>query len=400
MPRLTQPFIIYSRKLKSGRICYYYKARDPDTGEQTQPKSTGCNTKTAAYAYCLDLMRKGKLISGEDKPQTLEEWVFKNHFFEWTDTQVLCPYCRDALDHSPADKPRVQRPYADKCYSILYKDILPLIGDKKIKNLKWQDIDQMCQSWHSRGLAPKTINNKISVLRLVLNFAVKTGAIEKNPAENLTPFYCPETKRGRLSIEEYKQLMDPGNFSAYWKNNLVYYTANLLSSVTGLRVGEILALTKEHLHDNYITVEHSYNRKYGSGPQKTKRGTDQIPIPPMVSKLMHLLAYHDGYIFSFNAGKKPATDTHTLEALKYALDQIGINEEARKERNIVFHSWRVFANTFFISKGISDDKVRDITRHETEEMTEHYTNFNIDDFKEIAEAQKELTEFKNKMGTD
>lgn len=42
------------------------------------------------------------------------------------------------------------------------------------------------------------------------------------------------------------------------------------------------------------------------------------------------------------------------------------------------------------SRGIADSKVRELTRHETEEMTAHYTDFHLEDFKEVIVGQEAL----------
>ena len=50
----------------------------------------------------------------------------------------------------------------------------------------------------------------------------------------------------------------------------------------------------------------------------------------------------------------------------------------------------MFCNTYFRDAGVPDSKIREVTRHETAEMTEHYTSFNLDSFKEVIQAQDSL----------
>ena len=42
------------------------------------------------------------------------------------------------------------------------------------------------------------------------------------------------------------------------------------------------------------------------------------------------------------------------------------------------------------AQGISGEKVRQLTRHASEEMTEHYSAFRLEDFKDVAAAQEAL----------
>ena len=39
---------------------------------------------------------------------------------------------------------------------------------------------------------------------------------------------------------------------------------------------------------------------------------------------------------------------------------------------------------------ISGEKVGQLTRHESEEMTEHYSAFRLEDFKDVADTQRAL----------
>jgi integrase len=77
-----------------------------------------------------------------------------------------------------------------------------------------------------------------------------------------------------------------------------------------------------------------------------------------------------------------------LKALYGAFKKIGISLEERKERNITFHSWRHFYNSLMRGK-IHDSKLRRLTGHKTLEMTEHYTHFNIDAYRDVLRIQNE-----------
>ena len=54
-----------------------------------------------------------------------------------------------------------------------------------------------------------------------------------------------------------------------------------------------------------------------------------------------------------------------------ALVRIGITDIQRIERNITFHSWRHFFNSYMRTR-IPDNQLRKITGHRTIAMTEHY----------------------------
>jgi hypothetical protein len=72
------------------------------------------------------------------------------------------------------------------------------------------------------------------------------------------------------------------------------------------------------------------------------------------------------------------------------LENIGIDEEEKKRRNLTPHAWRHFLNTALRSKGVADSKIRAITGHASQAMTDHYTDFNSSDLNEVQVVQNAL----------
>jgi integrase len=71
------------------------------------------------------------------------------------------------------------------------------------------------------------------------------------------------------------------------------------------------------------------------------------------------------------------------------LATIGINEEKRKARAITFHSWRHFLNSVIRGR-VPDEKLRLMTGHQTEKMTENYTHLLEEYYTEIWKVQKDV----------
>jgi len=224
----------------------------------------------------------------------------------------------------------------------------------------------------------------------MLGEAERLGLIERNPWDRVKGFKPSKHPKGILTLEEARKLLNPASIKTVWNDNQVYYSASLLAAVTGLRLGEVLALKRSDLLPDHIHVAGSWKgKKYGLGKTKTKR-VDDIPIPPFVHETIDAWCTWDGFIFSFQVGAQPVTGNRVLDALYKALDMIGITREECHKRNLKFHSWRAFANTFMRARGISGEKVRQLIRHESEEMTEHYSDFHLEDFKDVAAAQETL----------
>ena len=88
------------------------------------------------------------------------------------------------------------------------------------------------------------------------------------------------------------------------------------------------------------------------------------------------------YIFSV-FGDKPVSRIYLLNHLRKAMDAEEIDW---KKRNVGFHSWRHFLNTQLLSHGISGEKTREITGHTTEEMTQRYKHFELEDYRDILDV--------------
>ena len=90
----------------------------------------------------------------------------------------------------------------------------------------------------------------------------------------------------------------------------------------------------------------------------------------------------NGFVFSENQDTfRRAFYVHT-----------GMTDDERLKRNLTFHSIRHFFNTYLVSKGIQEIKVKSIMGHSSGKgsMTERYTNFQPYHFQDVVLAQREL----------
>jgi integrase len=76
------------------------------------------------------------------------------------------------------------------------------------------------------------------------------------------------------------------------------------------------------------------------------------------------------------------------------MDEVGIQD--RRRRNITFHSTRRFFNTLLRRSGAESSIVQKFTGHNSDDMTESYTDYLPGDMQVIAEAQKLLVDGKLK----
>jgi integrase len=124
-----------------------------------------------------------------------------------------------------------------------------------------------------------------------------------------------------------------------------------------------------------------------------------IPIHEDIEKeLRELIKLNgEGYVFARHPrAEKPIGRDAISQSLSKALETIGIDEARRKKRNLTFHGWRHFFNTYLLMENVANAKVMAVTGHVAEKMKKHYTHFDTTKFSEVIEAQKRLMEHQSR----
>lgn len=371
---MHNPYNLYKR----GKIYYGYTLIKVNGIKKRKVFSTGQTSKLKANEFCQDLMKKGKLYESSEKTQDVRDrsYIFEYFAEDWW-VWGKCPYIKERKRNG---RELTQR-FAQTNLAILNRYILPTFGKRDIREITHLEINEWkFEMVEEKGLAPKTANNNLSVLRTMTNFAWSHDIIEVDPCKKVRQMSTlGSKKRGILKKEEVAMLFKNRN---NWVNDLGFLM-NLIAATTGLRLGEIQALRQSDIKDGYILVQHSYDDKYGLKCTKT-RNVRAVPTHREIISAMRVLDYGPGtYIFSLDNPKKPVNKHFPELHLYQALASIGINKEERKKRNITFHSWRHYLNTQLRTSGIADSITRQVTGHATEEMTDYYTHYSSDDLQAI-----------------
>ncbi len=374
--RYREPFTLFPRTLKSGKTVYYYRTYDRD-GHRTTARSTGQSTKTTARAYCTQLLREDRLVPAR-------ELLFRDYAIDWW-IYEKCRYIKGRL----ARRGAFSRTHADIQRMNLEKHILPAFGDTELNKITSGQIESWLLSFQERGLSNVTANHCLATLRIMLNEAYRLELIKHNPVAAVKPLKEQSKARSILTLQEVKTLFESERSRETW-SSAVTFAANLLGACTGMRLGEVQALQVEDVYPDHVHVCRSLDRRYGLKDTKNGESRD-IPIPSSVSQCLQQLKEINprGFIFSNNGGNNPVYHKTLTGALYRALCKIGISAEERKARNITFHSWRHFFNSLLRSR-VPDSKLKKLTGHRTQGMTERYTHFGLQDFEDVKEIQEQL----------
>ncbi|PAF51975.1 site-specific integrase [Helicobacter sp. 13S00477-4] len=223
---------------------------------------------------------------------------------------------------------------------IFKKHILPTFGNMDIRTINSFHIKSWQNDLCSTTGIP-TINIAKKILSYILKDALHSELIDKNPT-TLTPNLKAQKKKIQpFSLDEVKQIIS--NAQGWFKNLL------LLAFFTGMRVGEMMALTWEDIDfiDNKITISKSM-RNGILGKPKTRASNRVIDMLPIVKEALlkqYQITSSQPYVFmsSHKTGFKFSSGLSSVYWYPL-LKQLGFSKRT-------FHNSRHTFASIMISKG-------------------------------------------------
>lgn len=325
---------------------------------------------------------KVETISDTTKPVFLIEtllnfWDFENS--EYVKKRLLRGF--DIKQRNCKEKLGIVRRYWAKYFD----------ADRTVQSLTSRELDEFLLSLRrDRGLSADTVNKTMTAGNMAFEFLIKEGLITSNPLSSVERFKVTAKKRGIPTETEMKKLMD---LDWNWTDS-VNKLAFKVAALFGLRAGEISGLQVCDIDAtaDLLYIRHSWNDT--DKLKDTKNGDDRIiPIEHGVALELLMNArrnpdYSDtSFVFwSPKVEGQPMWPSSFEDDFYLAMQKIGISEEQRKERNIVFHSLRHYCATQ-IAQRASLEIAMKILGHRTEEMTrlysEHETQMKLNNAKEV-----------------
>ena len=244
---------------------------------------------------------------------------------------------------------------------IITTKILPYFGQKRINDIKAADIRNWQNELIKQGYSPtylKTINNQLSA---VFNYAVKYYDLKGNPCAKAGSMGKSKAEEMNFwTKEEFMQFID----SVMDKRQS--YMAFMLLYWTGMRLGEVLALTPADIdfEKRTISITKSYQRLGKQDvitPPKTRKSKRIITIPEF------LIADLQDYLSSLYEVKD--TD-RLLPVTKYYLEhemKRGIKVSGVKKIRV--HDLRHSHASLLVEMGFSPLEIADRLGHEKIETT-------------------------------
>ena len=235
------------------------------------------------------------------------------------------------------------------------------------------------------GLGNRTINVIIKTAALPLHEAARLGLIASDPAVSIRKLGNDTREKGIPTEEEVRALVGLPGLDPRAR------CAILLGAACALRIGEIQALKIANIGEETLTVASNWSAMDGLKCTKTGR-VRIVPLPRMIRDALFELEaanpHGPGHFLMYGTFPDAPLDMRALERMFYAaLRQIGINETSRTARALSFHSLRHWSNAT-LRGSVSDAKLRLLTGHSTEAMTNRYDHATEADLAELAQAQE------------
>ena len=248
-------------------------------------------------------------------------------------------------------------------YKNCFDELAKFLKNPPITQVSPSDLTRYQEFLAKKGNSVRTIDNKISIVRAVYNFAKKQGyARQDNPAANRALMTKKQRLKGGYATfekDEIQLFLSSPFFEEQQRKDPDYTVAVLLGLLTGCRIGEITNLKKDQLKVSgkgvhYIEIRDS----------KTLAGIRQVPLHPFIVE--HLATFIEGKKDKlFKYAEKEGKGTGNAVGKKFArnLESAGVTRD-----KLVFHSLRKFVNNELLRSGVSLEHRCQLIGHEIDNV--------------------------------
>jgi integrase len=386
-----QDFYLYERK-RAGKPSVWYARFRSGSGTVGSPVCTEQLDRQAAMQWAIKRLTSNATPPlRKPKAKTFEEWAAPWWRFE------TCPYIREKI----ANGFNISKAYAESRRCYLDQHLVPEFGKRLLSELTPAMFRDYKMRLLSEGkYAPGTINKIIGTARIMFSYSFTMGELETNPVAPVKELKETPRERGTVTPDELARLFGPAAKAHIWNGELRHYTLNLIAASTGLRLGECQALRVQDIdRSGFLSVRHSWDDRYGMNAPKwnsTRIVTLARPAREAIEDLLALCRWGDplpeDVLFWGVDRVTPLTKTSILKQFKAALSRIGITEEKRAQRNLVFHSWRHGFNSYLRGK-VPDEQLHRVTGHRSEAMTDRYDHVRLESLRDVLAVQDKLFSF-------
>lgn len=344
--------------------------------------------------YLPDPDKKRRMIKKSSQKE-VEDVVIK--FYKESEEKSVPKTFNDVYYHWRSIQDKLVSPNSISKYETDYKRYFQEadFSNKSIDMLTEEEIRVfIVETVKNLKLCKKACKTLFGYIRNVINSARINKIISDNPMEFLEAKqfykYCTDNpkpyEKCLVSNEDMRMLYQ--RFYADYKKHPEYIPTYAVefATLTGMRVGEISALTWNSITDNYIIINKSekYNRlRKEYYIDKTKNGKERIfPLTDEIKQLLERVkkaeianGYICEWVFANETGRIHAPVISSCS--KNKCRQLGIDEKG-------IHAYRRTVNSKLRCNGVSATVAASLLGH-TEEVNEQYYTFDVTGIEEKAD---------------
>jgi integrase len=254
-----------------------------------------------------------------------------------------------------------------KKYRQVLGNLLLIAGERRILNLSQMNLrflDHYRRNRKDAGNSPKTIHNKTTIIRQMVNFAFSRQLISKDPLKGLKNPKPRPTEQPCWSPDETELILA----AAKEPQQSIYLTF----ADTGMRFGEVQWLTWSDIDfDNGFGLIHIRPK---DGWQPKSGDARQVHMTLRLRTMLLNRRRATGWVFSAAASKKypnggqQISERRLLRSLKRLLKRIALPEAGK------LHTFRHSFISKALATGIPSATVRAWVGHVSEEILALYTH--------------------------
>lgn len=250
-----------------------------------------------------------------------------------------------------------------KSYWDMHRRILANVGDKvaaaPVGELTADQVKKALAKAKAGGLKTSTVNMDLAALRRALRVAVESGLARANVAEKIKA--SPEddsTEKAPFTIEEVRKMLDHSQTNNEWRGLIT------LAAHTGLRMGDVVKLSRAHVDETRLVIRPAKGRK--------SKKTISIPLSPPA---LGWMGDKEGMFFPTLSTKSAGTLSTTFRRI---MKSSGVPREIIEAGDIVkrrsFHSLRHTFASWLAEADVHSDVRQKLTGHSSSKIHQRYTH--------------------------
>lgn len=282
-------------------------------------------------------------------------------------------------------KPQTMRSYRSK----VARYIVPIIGRRKLTDLRAEHIEGMYDQMRADGLAEATIRQTHAILAGALKDAVRADKLSYNPIDKTIPPGTEKNVREQFTVDQARRVLRAAGDDARWWLALFY----------GMRQGEVLGLdwSRVDLDANVLYVAETLQTDEGGhlflGTPKTAAAQRVVPLVPQIANRLRLLWEAEGQPTSglvFHRDGKPIQPKRDWQAWRDLIAHTSTPDEPLPV--IALHAARNSAASVMEAAGIPDRLVMQILGQSQVSTTHRYQLADVERMRAALGSVGELLE--------